>query len=136
MSCNVYIFFDGNCREALGFYADVFKLPAPQIQTYGEAPGQPEGAVSADANRVLHAMLPIAGSNMMFADCPADFNHITGNNFAVSLGYGTGDVAEVKRIFAALCEGGQVNMPLDKTFFAELFGMVTDKFGITWQFSI
>ena len=134
MSCNVYLFFDGNCREALAFYSSVFNLPMPQIQTYGDAPGQPDGAASADHKRVLHAMLPIAGSNMMFSDCPTNFNHIAGNNFAVSLGYE--DTQEVQRVFAALQAGGTVNMPLGKTFFSELFGMVTDKFGITWQVGI
>ena len=130
MSCNVFINFDGNCRDVLEFYSKVFRLPAPEVMTYGS---NPSGASPEDADRVLYAMLPIAGSSMMFSDCPASFEHITGNNVMVSLGFDCPQ--EIERVFAELSEGGVVQMPPSKTFFSELFCMFTDKFGITWQLS-
>jgi len=126
MSCNVFINFNGNCRDVLEFYSKVFRLPAPDIMTYGSNPG---GASPEDADRVLYAMLPIAGSRMMFSDCPSGFEHVTGNNVIVSLGFDCPQ--EIERIFAELSVGGAVQMLPDKTFFSELFCMFTDKFGIT-----
>ena len=128
MSCNVFINFNGNCRDALEFYSNVFRLDAPEIMTYGDNPG---GASPEDAGRVLYAMLPIASSRMMFSDCPSGFEHITGNNVMISLGLECPQ--EIERIFNELSEGGVVQMPPGKTFFSELFCMFTDKFGITWQ---
>jgi len=136
MACNVFINFNGNCRDALEFYTQVFKLSAPKIMTYGEAHGPKDSTPTADIGRVLYATLPIAGGNMMFSDCPSDFHHVTGNNFAVTLRYNKNDILDVKRIFAELCCGGKIAMPLEPTFFSELFGMVTDKFGVTWQLSV
>jgi len=130
MSCNVFIHFGGDCREALEFYASVFRLEAPEITTYGGAPG---GSAPEDSDRVLYAMLPIAGSRMMFSDCPSSFPINKGNNIAISLGFDDKD--EIRRVFTELSEGGEVHMPLGETFFSELFCMFTDKFGITWQIS-
>jgi len=135
MSCNVYISFDGECRDAITFYQKVFRLEAPEIMTYGEAPDLPPGVSDADKNRVLHAMLPIVGSRMMFSDCPSGFPLVKGNNIAVSLDY-EGSKAEMERIYNELSEGGETHMPLGKTFFATLFAMFTDKFGIVWQLSL
>ena len=130
MSCNVFINFNGNCRDALAFYQSVFRLDAPEIMTYGSAPDAPQNE---DSDRVLYAMLPIAGSNMMFSDCPASFDHVCGNNIAITLGLSDAD--EINRVFAELSEGGTVFMPPGKTFFSDLFCMFADKFGITWQLS-
>ena len=131
MSFDVFLNFDGDCREALEFYAGVFKLDMPEnIMTYGQAPGFDAG----DADRILYATLPIFGSNMMFSDCPSGSGHVKGSNIALTLG--TDDENEIRRLYAALKEGGSVSMELGKTFFSELFGMVTDKFGITWQLTV
>jgi PhnB protein len=131
MSLDVFLTFDGDCRSALEFYAYVFKLEKPaQIMTYGE---NPEGASDADKDRIIYACMPMFGMNMMFSDCPSGNEFIKGNNFMLTIGLG--DAAEITRIFNALGEGGEVYMPLGKTFFSELFGMVCDKFGIIWQLS-
>ena len=71
---------------------------------------------------------------MMFSDCIPGSGYIKGTNIALTLG--TGDADEIKRIYAALSEGGSIKMELGKTFFSELYGMITDKFGITWQLSL
>ena len=131
MTFDVFLNFDGECLAALEFYAGVFKQEMPSIMTYGQAPGMT--VQEAGKDRVLYASLPVFGCNMMFSDCPVGFGHVKGNNFALTLG--TGDESEIERLYTALSEGGRVNMPLGKTFFSELYCMVTDKFGITWQIS-
>ena len=131
MSFDIFITFDGDCRKALGFYTKVFAQEMPtQIMTYGE---NPDGCSDADRDRIIYSSMPLFGMNIMFCDCPTGNEHIKGNN--ISLTVGMEDEAEIKRIFQALCEGGEVYMPLGKTFFSELFGMVCDQFGIIWQFS-
>jgi len=132
MSFDVFLNFDGDCRQALEFYAEVFQLGKPgPCMTYGDAPGMqiPDEA----KDRVLYATLPVFGSNMMFSDCPPGQHYVKGTNIALTLG--TNDAKEIERLYNALKEGGMVNMELGKTFFSELYAMVTDKFGITWQLS-
>ncbi|GHV33765.1 VOC family protein [Spirochaetia bacterium] len=131
MSFDVFLTFDGDCRQALEFYAKTFKQKMPeQIMTYGQ---NPQGSAEADKDRILYASIPICGCNAMFSDCPSGFHSIKGNNIMLTIGLD--DEAEIKRIFNALAEGGEIEMPLGKTFFSELFGMVTDRFGIIWQVS-
>ncbi|MDR2516612.1 MAG: VOC family protein [Spirochaetaceae bacterium] len=131
MSLDVFLTFDGDCRKAVEFYAAVFKRPAPeQIMTYGQNPG---GSSEQDKDRILYASMPMFGQNVMFSDCPSGIAYRKGNNIMLTIGLS--DTGEIKRIFQELSEGGEVYMPLDKTFFSELFGMVCDRFGIIWQLS-
>jgi PhnB protein len=130
MSLDVFLTFDGNCREAVEFYAKVFKKELPQMMTYGQ---NPEGASPEGKDRIIYTCMPMFGQNVMFSDCPVDFEHVQGNNFMLTIGLD--DEAEIRRIFQALGEGGEVYMPLGKTFFSELFGMVCDRFGVIWQLS-
>jgi PhnB protein len=131
MSFDVFLTFDGNCRSALEFYSRVFKQKMPEhIMIYGQ---NPAGAAEADKDRILYATIPIFGCNAMFSDCPSSFKSIKGNNIMLTIGLEDDD--EIKRIYNELAEGGESRMPLGKTFFNELFGMVTDKFGIIWQVS-
>jgi PhnB protein len=129
-SFSVFLFFGGDCRQALEFYCRVFKQPLPQAMTYGQNPG---GAEDGDKDRILYASIPICGTNVMFSDCPSSFHFIRGNHAALTLGLE--DEGEIRRIYRELSEGGGENMKLGKTFFSDLFGMVTDKFGIIWQIS-
>jgi len=133
MSFDVFLNFDGDCREALEFYSSVFNLNMPDnIMTYGEAPGFdiPDEA----KERVLYASLPIFGCNVMFSDCSPGTKYVKGTNIVLTLG--TPNSEEIARLFAKLKEGGKIDMALGKTFFSELYGMVTDKFNITWQLSL
>jgi len=133
MTFDVFLNFDGDCRAALDFYAGIFNIETPpRIMTYDQSPEGDFG--EENEGRILHASLPIFGCNVMFSDCPAGSRYVKGTNVALTLG--TFDGGEVNRIFDALAEGGNVAMPLGKTFFSELYGMVTDKFGITWQLSL
>lgn len=129
MALDVFLTFDGDCRQALEFYAKVFGQEMPkQIMTYGQSP---EPVSEADKDRVMYADMPLFGMNMMFSDMPSGSEYTKGNNFAMTLGLS--DEIELKRIFQALGESGTVYMPLEKTFFSELFGMVRDQFGVIWQ---
>ncbi|MDR0507587.1 MAG: VOC family protein [Dysgonamonadaceae bacterium] len=131
MSLDVFFSFNGNCRKAMEFYANVFGVKMPeQIMTYGE---NPEGAAEQDKDRVLYACMPMFGMNVMFCDVPSDEEYIVGNNITLTIGISNAE--EIKRIFRDLSEDGEVYMPLDKTFFSELFGMVRDRFGVIWQLS-
>lgn len=132
MSFDVFLNFDGDCREAIEFYAGVFKLDVPKIMFYGDNPGTPVS--EDDKSRVLYASLPIFGCNVMFSDCPSGSEYVKGTNITLTLG--TTDADEINRLYTALGNGGTVEMEIGKTFFSELYGMVRDKFGITWQLSL
>ena len=132
MTFDVFLNFNGDCRAALAFYASVFNLEIPShLMTYDQIPGGDFG--TENEGRITYANLSIFDCNVMFSDCPAGSKFVKGTNIALTLG--TPDVDEIKRVFNALAEDGEVAIPLGKTFFSALYGMVTDKFGITWQLS-
>ncbi len=132
MKFDLSINFDGNCRAAVEFYAKVFRSEVLGLITYGETPPEAGHAVpEADKDRIMYACVPIGGNNVMFGDYPAGSPFIVGNNLSPTIGVDSR--AEAERLFQELSEGGTVDMELDKTFFAEQYGMVTDKFGVIWQ---
>jgi len=129
---NVFLSFDGDCRTALEFYAKVFDLAVPdRIMTFDQDP-EANGAKE-NADRIMYAELPVFGAKLMMSDCRAGTPFVKGTNLAITLG--TPDTAEIKSIFDALADKGKTAMPLGKTFFSECYGMLTDRFGITWQLS-
>lgn len=133
MSFDVFLNFDGDCRQAIDFYRGVFCPDAPEhSMTYGQAPGF--AGPEADRDRIIYATLPIFGHNVMLSDCPSGSVHLKGTNIALTLG--TSDADELRRLYAALADGGEVDMELGATFFSELYAMVTDRFQITWQLSL
>jgi PhnB protein len=132
MQLEMFINFDGNCREAVEFYAKVFKSKIGNLMTYGDAPPDPNNPVSeADKDRIIYAGLPVGGMVVMFSDAPAGSPFVQGNNISPTIS--TDDKDEVTRIYNELKEGGAVYMELSPTFFSELFGMVEDRFGVIWQ---
>lgn len=131
MSLDPFINFDGNCREALDFYAAVFGVEPQGVMTYEQNPGaevRPE-----DTARILYASLPIFGSNVMFSDCPTASGFTAGNNIQLTIG--SADEAELHQLYERLSDGGTIVMTLGPQFFSELFAMVIDRFGIGWQLS-
>ena len=132
MQLELFINFDGNCREAVEFYAKVFKSSVNNLMTYGDAPPDPSYTLAeADRNRIMYAGIPIGGMVVMFMDYPSGGGFVKGNNINPTVS--TDDKAEVTRMFNELKEGGKVFMDLQKTFFSEWYGMVEDKFGVIWQ---
>ncbi|MDP4086457.1 MAG: glyoxalase/bleomycin resistance/extradiol dioxygenase family protein [Bacillota bacterium] len=130
MTVNVYVNFNGNCREAVEFYAQVFGSEKPQFMTFGEtSPNLSEEAKSL----VLHTQLNITGSTLMFSDCAPGRPLDIGNN--ISLTVVSKNMDEIKSYFSQLKEDGNVIMELQETFWSKCYGMLTDKFGINWQLS-
>ncbi len=132
MTFDAFVNFNGNCKEAVEYYAKVFKLDVPKMMTYGEAPR--EDLKEIDRDRILYTNLKIGSNNIMFSDCPSDMEYIMGNNIAFTIG--SSDAKEVEFLYNSLKEGGEVFMPLEETFFSKLYGMLMDKFGIIWQISL
>ncbi|MDR2931263.1 MAG: VOC family protein [Propionibacteriaceae bacterium] len=133
MQLELFFNFNGNCREALDFYAKVFNTPVDDVMTYGETPTDDSGyqVPEADRDRVMYAGMRIGGMTAMFMDMPSDQPLEVGNNIMPTLS--DPDKDEMTRIFAALSEGGRVYQPMQKTFFSPWYGMVEDKYGFIWQ---
>jgi PhnB protein len=132
MQLELFINFNGNCREAIEFYAKVFKSEVKNLLTYGQMPPNPNFVLNeADKDKVLYAGVPIGGLMVMFMDMPSGSPLTVGNNISPTISVDNRD--EVTRLFNELKEGGSVHMGLQKAFFSEWYGMVEDKFGVIWQ---
>ncbi|MGY0504714.1 VOC family protein [Luteimonas sp. e5] len=128
---NPYLSFTrGECRDAFDFYQSVFGARCVAAHTWGESQ-MAEYAPDGDANRMMHATLEFPdGSILMGADVPPQHARPFGG-FSLSVQCET--VAEAERLFAGISEGGSITMPLEKTFWAERFGMCNDRFGVAWM---
>lgn len=135
MALNVYIRSNGNCRQAVDYYAEVFGCQKPTIMTFGRFHSESDFPMSEEEkNYVMHTFLSINGQDVMFSDCPPGMPFTSGDNF--SLAYSTKNKDEITRIFNRLKDdGGQVAMELQETFWSDCYGTITDKFGIGWQFT-
>ena len=129
MTFSVFVNFDGNCREAVEFYAKVFRQDEVRLMTYGEAPD--ENLKEEDKGRIMYADMTIGDSDVMFMDFSSDMQCVKGNNIQLTIS--DHDPQEVRRLFAELKEGGKVEMDLQETFWSALYGMVVDKFGVQWH---
>jgi len=127
-----YLYFDGNCRKAVEFYANVFNVEQQPIMTYGEGPRNLDYPLSEeDKNRVMHTFIMIGSSMVMFSDINKGDSFVQGNN--ISLTYVSNDENEIRDIFTKLNAGGEVLLDLGESFFSKLYGIVKDQFGIIWQ---
>ena len=132
MQLELFINFNGNCREAVEFYAKVFKSTVNNLMTYGDAPPDPSYTVpEVDRDRIMYAGIPFGGMTVMFMDYPSGEEMTIGDNIHPTVS--TDNKDEVTRLFNELKEGGEVCVELGQTFFSEWYGMVKDKFGVTWQ---
>lgn len=132
MAIEVYINFNGNCREAVNFYSEVFETEKPQIMAYGDAPANPEFPISEEAkDLVMHTNLNIAGSRIMFSDVSPGMPFVVGNN--ISLTVISDNMDYITSAFQKLSIGGNVQMELQETFWSKCYGYLIDKYGIGWQ---
>lgn len=124
-----YLFFDGHCEEALEFYRQNLGAKVEQLMRFKDSP-DPAVCTPGSLDKVMHASFRIGNTSVMASDgrCTGKLNF---EGFALSLTVPT--EAEADRLFGALAKGGQVEMPLTKTFFSPRFGMVADRFGVTWM---
>jgi PhnB protein len=130
---DAYIFFDGQCAEAMRFYEKALGGKLEMMMTYGEAPVGDE-APPGGTDRILHARLNVDGRSLMASDIPEGRKHEGMHGYSLSLNYLT--VAEGQRAFDALAAGGTVSMPFGETFWAEGFGMLIDRFGTPWLINV
>lgn len=132
MQVQPYLFFDGRAEEAIEFYKSRLGAKVEMLMRFKDSPEPPQpGMVPPGSdNKVMHACFRIGDTAVMASD-----GHCAGGpsfqGFSLSLN--AKDEAEAKRLFAALDDGGQVQMPLAKTFFSPSFGMVADRFGVSWM---
>lgn len=130
MHLSPYLFFDGNCEAAFAFYAQTLRGEIEMLMRYGDTPGG--GGNPAIADRVIHACLKFGEQRLMGSDaCPPQHPYTRPEGFSVCVNVDS--ATEAKRIFDALASGGLVQVPLDKTFFAQAWGMLVDRFGIPWM---
>ena len=130
MQVNPYLNFNGDAREALAFYEKALGGKSGHVMTFGDTPSAEH--VPADwGNKVMHASLELPGGNSIFlSDAPPGmYEKPAGTYVSINVD----EAAEAERIFGELAQNGQVQMPLEKTFWAERFGMVVDRFGIPWM---
>lgn len=126
-----YIAFNGNCAEAINFYRDKLGGEVLFTQTYGESPMKGKGP----DDKIMHTSIKIGDSVIMACDNVFEQNPtIVGNN--ISLAIGSKDVAQAEKAFDAMSDGATIIMPMQETFWALRFGMLTDKFGINWMFNV
>lgn len=129
---NPYLTFNGTCEEAFNFYKSVFGGEFPYAGKFSDMPSEYPIAES-EKNKIMHISLPIGNTVLMGSDAVEGFGGVPkiGDNFSVSIN--TDSEEEATRIFNGLSAGGNITMPLNKTFWGALFGMFTDKFGINWM---
>jgi PhnB protein len=124
-----YLSFDGRCAEAFHHYAEVLRGEVKGIVTHGDVPGADQFPPELHP-RVMNAYLVAGDLELMGADVPPGTEHRP-QGFSLSLHPDSREDAE--RLWAALLDGGEVVMPMETTFWAERFGMLTDRFGTPWM---
>lgn len=133
MTTNLHLVFDGNCDAAFTFYETVFGTRRIMTMRYSDAPPGDYTIADDMKDRVMHTALPVGSMTLMGADAPPG----RGGPFsAFDISLDDPDESKIKRLFAALSEGGSIAMPLAPTFWTPLFGMCQDRFGVDWMLSV
>lgn len=136
-SITPYLNFEGRCEEALEFYKSALGATVEAIMRFKDAPPPeasdapaPEGCAPGDPEKVMHSTFRVGSTVVMASDCRCSGQPAFAG---VSLALEVPDEADATKCFNALAEGGAVHMPLTKTFWSPLFGVVADKFGVCWM---
>ncbi len=130
-----YLFFNGSCEQALEFYRKALHAEIEMMMRFKDSPEvPPPGTVPPGfENKIMHASFHIGEATVMASDgCSAETPSFKGFSLSLSVP----DEADAERVFAALADGGQVRMPLAKTFWSPRFGIVEDRFGVSWMISV
>lgn len=132
MHLNTYLIFDGDCRAAFEFYQRCLGGEIVAMLPYSQAP-ESENLPAESRDRIMHTRLVVDGQALMGSDntaeCPLPYEGIKGAHISISVE----TLEEAERIFHALADNGTLRMPLEETFWAERFGMLVDKFGVSWM---
>src|SRR4051812_8028177 len=126
-----YLNFDGRCEEAIEFYKKALGAEVTMLMRFSDSPEQPPGGmIPGTENKIMHASLRVGDATIMLSDgyckCSPNFSGIT-------LSLNVPNEAAADRAFNALSDGGNIHMPLTKTFFSPRFGMLADRFGVPWM---
>ena len=132
-SVNPYLFFGGRCEEALEFYRTALGAEVAMLMRFNESPEPQPNLPECFENKVMHPSVRIGETTLMASDGRCE-GEATFEGFSLSIA--VPDEAEATRVFAALSEGGLVTMPLAKTFWAPMFGILQDRFGVGWMVSV
>jgi PhnB protein len=127
-----YLFFNGSCEQAVEFYRKALGAEVEMLMRFKDSPEahQPGMVPPGFENKIMHASLRIGETTVMASDgCSAEKTNFHGFSLSLTVS----NEAEADRVFAALAEGGQVRMPLAKTFWSPRFGMLEDRFGVGWM---
>ena len=135
MHIEPYLFFEGRCEEAVEFYRTALGAEVTMLMRYKDSPEPPPPGKlpPGSENKVMHASLRIGDATVMASD---GFSSGQPSFRGFSLSLSVPDEAQAEALFAALANGGQVQMPLSKTFWSPRFGMVTDRFGVGWMINV
>jgi PhnB protein len=128
MHVGTYLMFDGRCEEALEFYKKALGAKVQMLMRFKDAP--PDACPPNGGEKIMHAAFMVGDTLLMASDGQAR-EKPSFEGFALSVD--AADEADAKKRFAALAEGGKVQMPLAETFFARSFGVVADRFGLSWM---
>lgn len=132
---NPYFVFEGNTKEVVYFYEKVLGGKVMGIMTFADLPADPNHPMPDDAkDRVMHAHLKVGEADLMFSDTFPGTPHQPGDTVQIAIH--PEDEARAREIFTALLDGGQVVMPLQKTEWSPLYGIVRDKFGVMFQVNV
>ena len=135
MQIDCYLSFNGNCEEALNFYAQCLGGKVSTLMRFEGSPMADKNFPPEWKNKVMHATVEAEGAQIMGSDVPPHFGRVEGyNGITVSL-YIKQDVERARKAFEALSAGGQVTMPFAPPFWGGHFGMLKDKFGVPWMVS-
>lgn len=130
-----YLFFNGTCEQAVEFYRKALGAEVEMMMRFKESPEahQPGMVPPGFEDKIMHTTFRIGETRLMASDgCSADKPGFEGFSLSLSV---AGE-AEADRVFKSLAEGGQIKMPLTKTFWSPRFGMVTDRFGVDWMINV
>ncbi len=135
MKVQPYLFFNGRAEEALEFYKKTLGVQQQMLMRFSESPEPPQPGMvpPGSENKIMHMCFSVGETLVMGSD---GRNTGTPNFQGFCLSINPKDEAEARKLFDALGEGGKVEMPLGKTFYAKCFGMVTDKFGVCWMINV
>ena len=125
-----YLLFNGNCEEAVKYYCDTFKGEVLHTMRYSDAQVD---VAAAEKNRILHTVFKVRGVELLASDSHSGSDVSFGNNIQLTVNYDKN--TDPTEQFNKLALGGKITMPLQPTFFALKFGMLTDKFGVNWMFN-
>lgn len=131
MNVEPYLFLNGRCEEAIDFYRDALGASLIMLMRYRDSPDAPSMPLPPGwGDKVMHASFRIGETRLMASDgCSAEPTPISG----VALSVQMPDASAAQRAFAALADGGDIQMPLSATFFSPCFGMLRDRFGVAWM---